>query len=225
MRRLVSTSLVFLAAFLATSAQAAEGKGAAEFVAGKHYAVLEEPRSTGAAKDEVEVIEFFWYGCPHCFAVEEHVQQWLAGKPDDVRFLRVPATLSRGWILLARAYYAAEQLGITEQMHKALFETIHRQRNMLRTPDDVAAVFENVAGVSADDFRQAFQSFGTGMKLKEADALARSYPLTGVPSFVIDGKYVTTAGMAGSYEKLIEVVKMLSERELAKASTTDAAAE
>ena len=220
MRRPALTSLMFLALLLAAPAHAAGEGDAAEFVAGKHYAVLEEPRSTGAGKDEVEVIEFFWYGCPHCYAAEPHIQQWLANKPEKVRFLRVPATLNRNWVLLARAYYAAEKLGITETMHKALFQTIHRQRNMLRTPQDVAAVFERVAGVSANEFQQAFQSFGTGMKLKEADALARSYPLTGVPSFVIDGKYVTTAGMAGSYENLIEVVKMLSERELEEAGAT-----
>ncbi|MDX1443400.1 MAG: thiol:disulfide interchange protein DsbA/DsbL [Gammaproteobacteria bacterium] len=206
-------ALVLLAAALPLSIQAAPQQADA-FVEGKHYMELEEPRSTGTEADEVEVIEFFWYGCGHCYATEPHIDAWLEEKPDDVRFLRVPATLSRGWLLLARAYYTAEQLGIRNEVHRKIFDTIHGERKLPRNPDDVAALFQKIAGVDPEVFKQAFQSFPVGIKLKEADALARSYPLTGVPSFVIDGKYVTTAAMAGSYERLLDVVEMLSERAL-----------
>lgn len=220
MPRIITTLAALLLVLLPGVSNAAEPvDNTYEFVEGQHYATIEHPRDTRAGEDEVEVIEFFWYGCGHCYAVEPHVQQWLQDKPEAVRFLRVPATLNRGWLLHARAYYTAEQLGITEQMHEELFAAIHQRRDPLREVDDVAAVFETVAGVDRDTFDKSFESFGVGMKLKQADSLARAYQLRGVPTFVIGGKYITTANMAGSYEGVMQVVRYLAKRELAEDSS------
>lgn len=218
MQRLAMFFFMLAAAPLASAATPEQATGPA-FVEGEHYKRLKEPRDTGSP-ETVEVMEFFWYGCGHCFATESHIRGWLENKPEGITFTRVPATLSRNWLLHARAFYTAHKLGVDNQMHEAMFNAIHRERNPLRTPDDIAALFESVAGVSPEKFREAFNSFAVDNELVEADALARAYPLTGVPSFVVDGKYLTTAGMAGSYSALLEVVAMLSERELADAGAS-----
>jgi thiol:disulfide interchange protein DsbA len=138
----------------------------AGFDEGINYKRIANPQPT-ANPEQIEVLELFWYGCPHCYHLEPQLDAWLENKPDDVAFVRMPAVLGADWELLARAYYTMELLGVEEQVHRPLFEHIHKQRKRIRTVDDVKAVFVD-QGVAAQDFDRTFQSFAVITKTSRA---------------------------------------------------------
>lgn len=195
------------------NAETETGSAPERFEQGRHYELLTAAQPTGAAPGEVEVLEIFWYGCPHCYTLEPHVQGWLDdGIPAAARFDRMPATLNRSWQIHARAYYTAEALGILDEVHPALFREINVNRNFLSTPEELAEFFAGF-GVSEADFTETFNSFAVQTKLRRSDSLARRYRITGVPAIVVNGKYVTGADMAGSVDGLFEVIDFLVEKE------------
>ena len=193
----------------------------AGFQEGVNYKPIANPQPTVNA-DRIEVRELFWYGCPHCYHLEPHVDSWLENKPEDVDFVRMPAVLGPTWELLARAYYTMELLDVEDQVHMALFERIHKDRKQLRTVDDVRALFV-AQGVKGEDFDKTFQSFAVVTKTNRARQARAMYGLTGVPVIVVNGKYLVTAEMAGGNEQMLEVVDFLVERERAGSAAPAAA--
>lgn len=214
MQKLVA---ILVAAFFMLPVAAAETAtgDAQEFEAGRDYRRVAPAQPTDAAPGQVEVLEFFWYGCPHCYQAEAHVSAWLETKPDGVTFTRVPATLNYGWVLMAQAYYTAEQLGVLDVMHPALFAAFHEDPVMLGSAEQVAAYFEAKAGVSNKAFADAFNSLTVASKVQRADALARRYALRGVPTMIVNGKFSTNATMAGGYDSMVQVIDALAKQELA----------
>jgi thiol:disulfide interchange protein DsbA len=191
----------------------AESAAPERFRQGVHYQLLTAAQPTGTEPGAVEVLEVFWYGCPHCYSLEPHIQAWLKnGIPPQAEFRRMPAALNPSWQILARAYYTAEALGVLEQAHGDLFREFHVNRNPLNTPELLAAFFARY-GISEEDFNAAFNSFAVQTKLRRADALTRRYRITGVPSIVVNGKYVTGASEAGGVNELFEVVNFLVQKE------------
>ncbi|HEX7029373.1 MAG TPA: thiol:disulfide interchange protein DsbA/DsbL [Gammaproteobacteria bacterium] len=187
----------------------------AEFEAGRDYRRVTPAQPTDAAPGQVEVLEFFWYGCPHCYQAERHVDAWLETKPEGVIFTRVPATLNRGWVLMAQAYYTAEELGVLDAMHPALFAAFHETRVPLQVPEQLVGYFQQHAGVDPEDFVKAFNSMTVASKVQRADALARRYAIRGVPTMVVNGKFATNATMTRGYARLLDAVDTLARRELA----------
>jgi protein dithiol oxidoreductase (disulfide-forming) len=181
---------------------------------GIDYKRIEPPQPT-TAPGKVEVVELFWYGCPGCYAFKPFLNRWLDGLPEQVEFVRVPATLNPNWVVHARAHYAAEQLGVLEQIHAPLFDAIHLDRRRL---DNEAALAEFFAehGVAENAFRDAFRSFAVETKVRRAAALTQRYGITGVPSIVIDGKYRTDGSMAGGFENVLRVLDHLIKQESAR---------
>ena len=177
--------------------------------AAPYEAVNPQPTASG---NKIEVIEFFWYGCPHCFALEPYLGKWLAKKPEDVVFLRIPAILGNRWVHYAKVYYATEKLGVADKLHSPLFKAIHEQRLLL---DDVTKLgnFLETQGIDKDKFFAAYQSDDIGKKIKNAYVMGQDYGLTGVPTIIINGKYRTSASQAGSNEKLIQVMDELIDKE------------
>jgi thiol:disulfide interchange protein DsbA len=167
------------------------------------------PTDSGA---NVEVVELFWYGCPHCFHLEPALAAWLKHKPANVTFIRVPATLNPAWELLARAYYAAEDLGVLDKIHGPLFHAIHEQHTPMNTDKDVIAFFV-AHGVTEADIGNAMNSFSVETKLRRARQLAEQSGTSGVPAILVNGKYRTSAGEAGSSENLLKVVDFLIKKE------------
>lgn len=166
----------------------------AEFIEGTHYRKLAQaqPVKTG---NKIEVREFFWYGCPHCYNLEPYIKKWLKKKPANVEFVLTPGTAPR-WIVHAKTFYALEALGVRDKLHSAFFEAIHKQRRPLNTESSIAAfVAEN--GVDKDAFLKAYQSFGVHLKVEQAKATVKSYAVSSVPTLVVDGRYVTSPHMAG----------------------------
>lgn len=185
----------------------------ADFDEGIDYKRIPKPQPTVSA-DKIEVLELFWYACPHCYHLEPQLAAWLENKPDDVVFVRMPAVLGPDWELLARAYYTVELLGVEDQVHVPLFERIHKQRKPIRTVADVKAVFVE-HGVSEQDFDRTFQSFAVITKTSRARQARAMYGLTGVPVLVVNGKYLVSAQMAGGNKEMLQVVDFLVERERA----------
>jgi thiol:disulfide interchange protein DsbA len=190
---------------------------AADFAEGQHYRRIETPQPT-SSPDKVEVVELFWYGCPHCFRLEPTMNRWVAeGMPGNVQFVRMPAVLNPAWTVHARAYYAGEQLGVADRLHEDLFAAIHVQGRRLSTPDSLADFYAE-HGVDRDAFMRAFKSFAVDAKLRRAAELGRGYGARGVPAVVVNGKYLTSVSLAGGQQELVEVINHLVVMESQPAS-------
>lgn len=165
---------------------------------------------------KVEVIEFFWYGCPHCYEVEPDVAAWHKRQPSSVEFVRVPAIFNQRWATLARAYYAMQQLQLGEDVHTALFEAIHRDNKNL---NDEASLTEFFAaqGVPREKFKSAFNSFDVDGKAGRANQMTRAYGLEGVPAFIVNGKYRVDGTSAGSTAAMLTALDQLVAKELKSA--------
>jgi protein dithiol oxidoreductase (disulfide-forming) len=172
------------------------------------------PVQPTANPDKIEVIEVFWYGCPHCHRFQPYVERWLLGADSNVTFIRLPAILNENWAIHARAYYTAEALGITAGMHEALFDAMHNRRERLRTEAELADFFEK-HGVDRQRFRSTFNSFAVNSKVQRARELTRRYGIDGTPAIVVNGKYRTGPAMTGSFETLIDVMDFLVNEEAA----------
>jgi thiol:disulfide interchange protein DsbA len=181
------------------------------YTQGQDYVELSNPQPTSSG-DKIEVVELFWYGCPHCYHLDPFLEDWAASKPDDVEFVRMPAILGKRWGLLAKGYYTAELLGVVDKIHPALFEAIHEDKKKI---DDEAALqdFFVAQGVSAEDFKNTFNSFAVNVKANNARQMTRRYAITGVPAIIVNGKYRTSPGMARSNEGVIKVMNYLIEKE------------
>jgi thiol:disulfide interchange protein DsbA len=196
---------------------------AGSFVEGKDYQKLKTPQPT-ASSDSIEVVELFWYGCPHCYRLEPFIHDWLKNKPDDVSFVRMPAIMGSGWELLAKAYYTAELLGVLDKVHGELFSAVHEKNSKIRNEKMLREFFVGL-GVPAEDFDKTINSFAVVVKINNARMMTRRYGLTGVPTVIVNGKFSTSASAAGSNKKLIDIIDYLvaEERKLAAAPAADIA--
>lgn len=159
---------------------------------------------------KIEVREFFWYGCPHCYALEPLIDDWLERKPANVAFLRTPATAPR-WLIHAQAYYAFEALGATERTHSALFRAIHEQNRRLDSLPALAE-FAGEHGIDPARFREVFNSFGVRTQVEQAKRINAAFQVTSVPMFAVDGRYVTSVGMAKGERRLFTVLEELAQK-------------
>jgi thiol:disulfide interchange protein DsbA len=184
---------------------------AANFVEGKDYRVLSNPTLNPVGKNAVEVREFFWYGCPHCFRLDPHIERWLKTKPADVSFVRTPAALNPVWEGNARGYYAVEMMGLVNKVHVPLFNTIHERQARIFDEASLTAFYKNY-GVDAAKFKGLYNSFAVNGKVAQAKALAQKYQLEGVPAVVVNGKYV----ISGETDKVLQVADFLIAKERAK---------
>jgi thiol:disulfide interchange protein DsbA len=182
------------------------------FEMGVHYLRLSPTQPTSSAPDKIEVAEIFWYGCPHCFNFDPLLERWRETKPDYVSFVRVPAVWNPLLQLHARAFYTAEALGKGAEMHSEFFKEIHERGNYLDSQEKLAAFFGRF-GVEAATFNSTFESFVVQSRLQRADELSRRYRIQSVPTIIVNGKYTTDGGAAGSYEELLALVDELAAAE------------
>lgn len=186
------------------------------FQEGVHYQRLNQAIPAGGG-ERPEVVEMFSYRCIHCFNFKPVADEWLQNKPDEVEFILVPVSFGRAdWELMARAHYTAEELGVVDQLEPALYDAIHVEGKRLATPDEVAEVFV-AEGVERSAFDEAFNSFAVETKLRRAEELTRRYRISGTPTLVINGQYVTSGSMAGSNARMFDVVEFLLRRDGATA--------
>ncbi|OQW72670.1 MAG: disulfide bond formation protein DsbA [Proteobacteria bacterium ST_bin11] len=165
--------------------------------------------------DKIEVIEFFWYGCPHCYSLEPSMVEWLKTKPANVEFIRQPAVFSDLWGKHAKAYFTAEALGVLDKVHADLFDAIQNKKQKLVSEDELAKFFAD-HGVKDEEFRSAFNSFLVDAKLRQAESTGPRYGISGVPALIVNGKYKVTAQSAKSQANMLTVVNHLIAQESQK---------
>lgn len=208
MKRILCLLLVLFAPVVLASVDSAP------FKEGVDYKKLKSPEPTSDSS-KVEVIEVFWYGCPHCYRFQPYIQEWLKNKPDNVAYVRMPAILRDDWSLHARAFYTAQTLGVLDKIHEPMFNAIHAEKRYLFSEDALMEFFAEF-GVSNDDFRKTFHSFTVDSKVRRAKQMTQRYRIPGTPAVVINGKYLTGPGMAKGFANMIRVINYLVALESGK---------
>src|SRR5262249_45967450 len=218
----IKQGLAFMALSLALC-----GTAAAQLVKGTHYDQIDTPQPTESGK-KVEVIEFFWYACPHCNALQPALRGWLKKKPADVEFRRIPAVLQDSWLQLARTYYTIEAMSLLDKLHYELFAAIHEEhaldpRFLSRDPKPL---FDWVAskGVDRKKFEDAYNSFAAKSRTQRAVHLTRNYDVPYTPVLVVDGRYLIAPSMKGNgnpdgsinYERFLQSLDQLIAQARAK---------
>ena len=192
-----------------------------QFQEGKNYMRLVPTQPTVGGADKIEVAEFFYYLCPHCYNFEPSIKGWAANKPAIARFVQIPAMWNQILVLHGRMFYTNEILarnGIIADaaaFNTAVYQEIHVRNNKLSSEAAIQKLFERF-GVSADDFSRTWNSFEVDQKLRVAADLARRYSVNATPTIVVNGKYRFGAQEAGSYPKVLEVIDELIVRESAR---------
>ena len=177
-------------------------------VEGTHYTKLAQPVAVTAPAGKIEVIEFFSYGCPHCYSLEPTLEAWAKRLPADVVFKRVPVGFNALYENYQKIYYALEAMGQLEHMHRKVFDAIHKQRQRLDKEADIAA-FMTANGVDGAKFLELYKSFSVQTKARQAQQLSQSYKIDGVPAMGVHGRYVTSGSQAGSNERALAVTDAL----------------
>ena len=205
---LAVTSVASAMAMGAASAVHAQGAAPKE---GKDYVKLSKPATTEAPAGKVEVVEFFWYSCPHCNAFEPAFAAWKQKAPANVVVRRVPVAFNASFVPQQKLYFALQAMDNFDAMHVKVFHAIHVERNKLASDD---AIFEWVGkqGVNVAKFKEAYNSFTVANQVRKASALQQEYDVEGVPSMGVAGKYYTDGPRAGSMQNVLNVVDYLAKQ-------------
>lgn len=187
------------------------------FQEGVDYEVLPQPGKV-EVPGKHEVREFFWFGCPHCFALEEPLNKWRATLPSDVNFIRTPAPMNDNWVPHAHAFYVAESLGKLDEISTQLFNALHVKKEKVFTEDQLATFFTQF-GVTETEFNKLYNSFAVRVKVRQAGALTKNYRLRGVPALVVDGKYLVKGRQGQPQESMFAIVQYLLDKERVGAAT------
>jgi thiol:disulfide interchange protein DsbA len=211
LRRIVASAAILIASLSSFASEDHNHQEAPIADMSKAYKLIENPQ-TVPANGKVHVEELFWYGCGHCFSLEEHVHSWTAQLPKDVEFTRIPAMFGKSWVIHAQMFYVGEVLGITEQSHSDIFTAIHINGKRLQRKSEQQEFFA-AYGVSEEDFNKAYSSFTVKSRLQQGDKRIRAYRVSGVPAIVVNGKYLVDASSAGGQKNMFKVVDYLIAQE------------
>ena len=175
---------------------------------GKEYLRLSKPAPTDAGAGKVEVVEFFWYSCPHCNAFEPTFAAWKQKTPADVVVQRVPVAFNASFVPQQKLYYALQAMDNFDALHVKVFHAIHVERNKLAKDEDI---FNWVAkqGVDVNKFKEVYNSFSVSNQVRKATALQQAYDVEGVPSMGVAGRYYTDGPRAGNMTNVLQVVDYL----------------
>jgi len=170
-----------------------------------YIAIDPQPVTTG---ERIEVIEFFWYGCPHCYNLQPALDAWIKRKPADVEIRRIPAAFRDSWLPHARIYYTLEALGETARLHHAVYSALHRNKESLMSAQETAD-WAARNGIQPTQWLTAYNSPEVGRKVEASKDLTKAYAVPGTPSLVVDGRYLTSSGMAESMPGVIQTLEGL----------------
>ena len=208
MKTSIIKSLTILMLTLSTMAFAeapkAEAPKAETPKIGTEFDAVAQPLATDNVA-KIEVMEIFWYGCIHCYHMDAPLNAWVKKLPGDVYFKRMPGLPNPSWAPMAKAFYAMETLGVSEKLHTPLFDAIHKSKTLNPTDEKAAIAWVTAqSGLDKLKVEQAFKSFSINTSLNRAALVFRNSGATGVPSLVIDGKYITSSTMAGGNEQALK---------------------
>lgn len=179
--------------------------------AGVEYRELATPQPNDTA-GKIEVIEFFWYGCPHCYNFEPVLESWVKKMPKDTQFRRVPAIFNEEWRQAARGYYALEAVGEVDRLHKALFDAVHQDTRLKVGNEAALTEWLGKKGVDTKKFTAAYRSFGVESKVKRAEQLTQAFKIEGVPAMAVNGSYVVMTDNIKSLDQIVAVSDYLIDQ-------------
>jgi len=209
MRNLILSAALVTASLFGMTAQAAD----VPLEAGKTYVELSNPVPV-AEPGKIEVVELFWYGCPHCYAFEPTINPWVEKLPSDVHFVRIPALFGGPWDAHGQLFVTLDTMGVEHKVHAAVFNAIQKEHKQLVKPDDMAD-FVATQGVDKTKFLETFNSFAVKGKMTQYRDLAKKYEVSGVPTMIVNGKYRFDLGTAGGPEAALNVADQLIAKERA----------
>lgn len=204
--KIITRALLAIFALLPIACTAASDETYKE---GTHYKLVREITAPLDPK-RIEVNEFFWYGCPHCFHLEPELEKWLKLKPADVDFSRVPNSLGRPIGLLhSKSFYTADTLNVLDKIHLPLFSAIHNERQQMASDAEVAAFFNAKTGILPDVVIGTLNGFAVDSRVRRAEALAKQFGIASTPTIVVDGRWQTDVTKAGGNTQVLKVVDFL----------------
>ena len=207
----------FAAAALLASAAACTAQvppAQAGVVEGQDYQLIEPPVPVSTPAGKIEVIEVFGYSCGHCANLQPVIDGWKPKLADDVHFSYMPAVFGGAWEVYARAYYAAETMGILDRSHVATFNKLHVERKQVASIEDVADLYVEY-GVTREEFLAAMQSFAVNAKIARAQQTVQRYGVDGTPSMIVNGKYRVMSPREGGFQRMLEITDALVAKERA----------
>lgn len=210
MRNLIFSAVLATASLIGMTAAA---NAAQPIEAGKQYVELSSPVPV-SKPGKIEVVELFWYGCPHCYHFEPIINPWVKKQPADVHFIRIPAMFGGVWDAHGQLFVTLETMGVEEKVHAAIFDAIQNQGKKLAKPDEMADFLET-QGIDKDAFLKAYNSFGVKSQVEKDKKLAMAYQISGVPTMIVNGKYRFDIGSAGGPEQALQVADQLIAKERA----------
>ncbi len=184
--------------------------------ANEGYVTISPPQPTQTG-DKIEIVEVFWYGCPHCYDFQPYIEEWLETKPDDVEFRRMPGIFRKSWIPHAKAYYTAEKMGVLETTHQPLFDALHKRKKKIYDEDALKDFYKD-QGVNGREFSKIYESEEVDTKVKQAFVMGQRYKVTGTPAVIVNGKYMVSGSTAGSFANVLKIIDQLVDKERALAA-------
>ena len=191
---------VFLAAVLVAVSAMAQGQ--------PQYSELKPPQPTESDGKKIEVVEFFWYGCPHCYNLEPYIERWQKTLPADVQFRRIPAIFNQRWGHDAAIYYTFEALGLVDKLHRPFFDAIHRDR-LDSANEQAMSQWLQKQGVDPKKFMEAMKSFSVQSKTRRAVQLTTGYKIDGTPAMAVQGRYTVSADQGRNQQGMLDTVNFL----------------
>jgi thiol:disulfide interchange protein DsbA len=210
MRNLILSAALMVVSLFGLTAQAADN---VPLEAGKTYVQLDSQVPV-QVPGKIEVVEMFWYGCPHCYAFEPVINPWIEKLPADVHFIRIPAMFGGPWDAHGQLFITLDTMGVEQKVHAAVFNAIQKEGKRL-TDKDAMADFVATQGVDKQKFLETFDSFAVKGKITQYKQLAQKYGISGVPTLIVNGKYRFDVGSAGGEEQALNVADQLIAKERA----------
>ena len=210
MRNLILSAALMVVSLFGLTAQAADN---VPLEAGKTYVQLDSQVPV-QVPGKIEVVEMFWYGCPHCYAFEPVINPWIDKLPADVHFIRIPAMFGGPWDAHGQLFITLDTMGVEKKVHAAVFNAIQKEGKRL-TDKDAMADFVATQGVDKQQFLETFDSFAVKGKVAQYKDLAKKYGISGVPTMIVNGKYRFDVGSAGGEEQALNVADQLIAKERA----------
>jgi len=201
--------LRFVLATLATVFSAGLALAQQPLVLDKDYRLI-TPAMPGDGSKKIEVVEFFYYGCSHCYDLESELKNWLKHKPADVEFRQQPAVFRDNWVPLTKTFFALDAMGLLPKLGDKVYAAVHEEGLGL-SDEAMMSKWIGQQGVDPAKFNEVYRSFGVQNKVERAKQVTRDYRVAGTPSIAVAGKYITSPSMTGSFEKFFQVVDQLIE--------------
>ncbi len=173
-----------------------------------------QPTLSNSGNDKVEIVEAFWYGCPHCYRLQPLMDDYIHNAPDYVELRQLPVIFRIAWSMHARAFYIADALGIVEQSHAAFYKALHEDKRQMLTKEELQAFFADL-GIGDKEFDSLFRSFAIQSNLRKSEIMQRRYGVSGTPTLIVNGKYRITTRLAGSAADMIKTASILAAKEYA----------